>query len=197
MYAVYVLIDPRDAVVRYVGITDQTINRRLDQHLKRTDGNNEKSEWIDELMAVGMKPKIKAIEEGLTLQEANERESYWIQHYLAGNSPITNRAKTPSPPYRPDSAYLLRSNHRARNTTPSVTSTRHALPYHMTEHDEVQDEWITMSEAAKRLEISLSKISRLASLNRIETQHNPYDERTKLVNYAELRRMFPPKQERR
>ena len=68
MYAVYVLIDPRDAVVRYVGITDQTINRRLDQHLKRTDGNNEKSEWIDELMAVGMKPKIKAIEGGLTLQ---------------------------------------------------------------------------------------------------------------------------------
>jgi hypothetical protein len=49
----------------------------------------------------------------------------------------------------------------------------------MTEHDEVQDEWITMSEASKRLGISLSKISRLASLNRIETQHNPYDERTR------------------
>jgi excisionase family DNA binding protein len=63
----------------------------------------------------------------------------------------------------------------------------------MTEHDEVQDEWITMSEAAKRLGISLSKISRLASLNRIETQHNPYDERTRLVNYAELRKMFPPR----
>jgi DNA-binding MarR family transcriptional regulator len=63
----------------------------------------------------------------------------------------------------------------------------------MTEHDGVQDEWITMSEAAKRLGITLSKISRLAALNRIETQHNPYDERTKLVNYAELRRMFPPR----
>ncbi len=67
----------------------------------------------------------------------------------------------------------------------------------MTEHDEVQDEWITMSEAAKRLGISLSKISRLASLNRIETQHNPYDERTRLVNFTELRRMFPPRRERR
>ena len=147
-------------------------------------------------MAVGMKPKIKAIEEGLTLQEANERETYWIQHYLTGNTPITNRAKTPSPPYRPDSAYLLRGSHRARNTIPSVTSTRNTVPYNLTEHDEVQDEWITMSEAARRLGISLSKISRLAALNRIETRHNPYDERTRLVNYAELRRMFPPRRGR-
>jgi excisionase family DNA binding protein len=67
----------------------------------------------------------------------------------------------------------------------------------MTEDDEVQDEWITMSEAAKRLGISLSKISRLAALNRIETQRDPYDERTRLVNYAELRRIFPPRRGRR
>ncbi len=66
----------------------------------------------------------------------------------------------------------------------------------MTEHDEVQDDWITMSEAARRLGINLSKISRLAALNRIETRHNPYDERTRLVNYAELRRMFPPRRGR-
>ena len=62
MHVVYVLIDPRDGIVRYVGITDQTMNRRLDQHLKRTDGNNEKSAWINELILAGMKPKIKAIE---------------------------------------------------------------------------------------------------------------------------------------
>src|SRR5260370_36281848 len=197
MYLVYVLIDPRDGIVRYVGITDQTINRRLDQHLKRTDGNNEKSAWITELVLAGMKPKIKAIEEGLTLQEANERETYWIQHYLTENTPITNRAKTPSPPYRPDSVYLFRGNHREHNATPPINSTRNILRYHRTEHDGVQDEWITMSEAAKRLGINLSKISRLAALNRIETQHNPYDERSRLVNYAELRRMFPPRQERR
>ena len=184
-------------MVRYVGITEQAMNRRLDQHLKRTDGNNEKSEWINELILAGMKPTIKAIEEGLTLQEANERETYWIQHYLTGNTPITNRVKTPSLPYRPDSVYLSRGNHREHSTTRSVTSTRSVTRYRMTEHDEVQDEWITMSEAAKRLGISLSKISRLASLNRIETQHNPYDEHTKLVNYAELRRMFPPRRERR
>ena len=63
--------------------------------------------------------------------------------------------------------------------------------------ESAQDEWITMSEAAKRLGINLSKISRLAALGRIETRYNPYDERTTLVNFAELRRMFPPKQGRK
>ena len=64
----------------------------------------------------------------------------------------------------------------------------------MTGDERAPDEWITMSEAAKRLGINLSKISRLAAVGRIETRSNPYDERTKLVNFAELRRIFPPRQ---
>lgn len=54
-----------------------------------------------------------------------------------------------------------------------------------------QDEWITMSEAARRLGISTTKISRLANQGRIVTRDDPYDERVRLVNFAELRRMFP------
>jgi len=55
----------------------------------------------------------------------------------------------------------------------------------------VPQEWITMSEAARRLGISTTKLSRLAAKGRITTQGDPYDERVKLVNYAELRRIFP------
>ncbi len=54
-------------------------------------------------------------------------------------------------------------------------------------------EWVSMSDAAERLGISLSKISRLAALGRIQTQKDPYDERTKLVDFVELRKMFPPR----
>jgi len=57
----------------------------------------------------------------------------------------------------------------------------------------MDEEWITMSEAASRLGISLSKISRLAAVGRIKTNLNPYDERTKLVDFTELRAMFPPR----
>ncbi len=60
----------------------------------------------------------------------------------------------------------------------------------MRDETELQ-EWITMSEAARRLGISTTKLSRLAAKGRIITQGDPYDERVKLVNYAELRRIFP------
>lgn len=61
---------------------------------------------------------------------------------------------------------------------------------------QASSEWISMSEAAERLGISLSKISRLAALGRIDTHKDPYDERTKLVNFVELRKMFPPRKGR-
>ncbi len=56
-----------------------------------------------------------------------------------------------------------------------------------------QEQWVTMSEASAEIGVSLSKLSRLASLGRIKSQKDPYDERTKLVDLVELRRMFPPR----
>ena len=56
---------------------------------------------------------------------------------------------------------------------------------------QLPDEWIPMSEAARRIGITTTKLSRLAAQGRIVTQPDPYDERVKLVNFAELRRMFP------
>jgi DNA-binding MarR family transcriptional regulator len=53
------------------------------------------------------------------------------------------------------------------------------------------EEWITMSEAARRIGVSVPKISRLAANGKIATQRDPYDERVKLVNFAELRQIFP------
>jgi len=55
------------------------------------------------------------------------------------------------------------------------------------------EQWVTMSEAARTIGISLSKVSRLAALGRIKVQENPYDERTKLVDLVELRAKFPPR----
>jgi DNA-binding MarR family transcriptional regulator len=60
----------------------------------------------------------------------------------------------------------------------------------MTEHP-LPDEWISMREAARRIGITATKVSRLAAQGRITTQQDPYDERVKLVNFAELRRIFP------
>lgn len=57
----------------------------------------------------------------------------------------------------------------------------------------VAEQWVTMSEAAHEIGISLSKISRLASVGKIKSQSNPYDMRTRLVDLMELKEMFPPR----
>lgn len=62
----------------------------------------------------------------------------------------------------------------------------------MTEQ-QIPDEWISMREAARRIGITPTKVSRLAAQGRIATQQDPYDERVRLVNFAELRRIFPEK----
>jgi DNA-binding MarR family transcriptional regulator len=52
------------------------------------------------------------------------------------------------------------------------------------------DEWITMSEAARRLGTTANKLSRMADKGQIQTQKDPFDDRVRLVNYADLYRLF-------
>jgi hypothetical protein len=57
--------------------------------------------------------------------------------------------------------------------------------------EQPSEEWVPMSEAAKRLGVSAPKLSRLVSKGKVGTREDPYDERVKLVNFIELRRIFP------
>jgi len=57
--------------------------------------------------------------------------------------------------------------------------------------------WVSMSEAAyilrtEGISVSLSKLSRLAAKGKIETAQDMLDERTRLVNLDELRKIFNP-----
>jgi excisionase family DNA binding protein len=52
------------------------------------------------------------------------------------------------------------------------------------------EEWVTMSEAAKILNVPVSKISRLAATNVIEVKQNKVDRRLRLVNLTELREIL-------
>jgi len=57
-------------------------------------------------------------------------------------------------------------------------------------NNEIQEEWITMSEAARRLGTTVNKISLMADKGQVRTQKDPHDDRVKLVNYAELYQIF-------
>jgi len=53
--------------------------------------------------------------------------------------------------------------------------------------------WTQLSDAAKEIEISRTKLSRLVREKRIKSKRDPRDERVVLVDMQELRVMFPPR----
>ncbi len=54
----------------------------------------------------------------------------------------------------------------------------------------MNEEWVTIQEAARRLNVGRNTISRLISRGVIKTKDNPLDARVKLVNLNELRTIF-------
>ena len=54
----------------------------------------------------------------------------------------------------------------------------------------MNEEWVTIQEAASRLKVRRNKISRLVSRGVIQTRNNPLDARVRLVNLNELRTLF-------
>jgi DNA-binding MarR family transcriptional regulator len=54
----------------------------------------------------------------------------------------------------------------------------------------MNQEWVTIKEAAKQLNTGRNKISRLVQKGLIDTQDNPLDGRVKLVNLEQLRVLF-------
>lgn len=73
--AIYVLVDPTDDTVRYVGQTKR-IDSRLAEHIKQPS-NIWLSEWIAALLEQGLLPSLRVVEMALPA-EADATESVWI-----------------------------------------------------------------------------------------------------------------------
>lgn len=89
---IYVLKDPQDGSVRYVGKSNETrVSKRLNEHCqaKRLKVNRYKENWIKSLLLVDLKPVLEIIET-CTSRNWQHREKYWIKYYrkLSGN--LTN-----------------------------------------------------------------------------------------------------------
>lgn len=82
---IYVLIDPNLLKVRYIGITCQSLNDRLVNHIHearyREHYNYHKSRWIQKLLSEGKKPIIRQIVLCSTREEAEKLESELIIKY--------------------------------------------------------------------------------------------------------------------
>lgn len=88
---IYVLKDPHTNAVRYVGKTVRTLKTRLQAHVARSAAlKTHKDCWIRGLMALDLRPLIESIEvvEGA---EWGEREIFWIAHFRAIGTSLTNQ----------------------------------------------------------------------------------------------------------
>lgn len=89
---IYVLVDPRDGEVRYVGQTKRTLGRRLGGHIavsKRL--RTHRDCWIAGMMACGVRPEITEIE--TCGEDWPERERFWIAHFRSAGVDLTNRTE--------------------------------------------------------------------------------------------------------
>lgn len=57
----------------------------------------------------------------------------------------------------------------------------------------MEDEWIRITDAAKELGVSASKLSRMARDGKLSSRKDAYDERVTLLSRKELNERFPPR----
>jgi hypothetical protein len=95
MRYIYILIDPFDNNIRYVG-QSSNIERRLKDHINTSTNKNSysyrthKSCWIRRVIKSGQMPIIKIVEECNSLDESNIRERYYIEKYQKEGYKLTN-----------------------------------------------------------------------------------------------------------
>lgn len=89
---VYVLIDPRNDQVRYVGATTQSLSVRLKGHHSRAA--RRVKAWLDELAEHGAEPRIVAIAEGVAIDDLLTAERAEITRRLVAGEPLLNEAAT-------------------------------------------------------------------------------------------------------
>jgi hypothetical protein len=85
MNTVYALRDPITLEIRYIGVTKNSLKRRLSGHMwaARTGVRNHTTHWIKTLQT---SPLIEALEENCR----RKREVFWIRRYRSLGARLTN-----------------------------------------------------------------------------------------------------------
>lgn len=88
---IYALVDPRDDRVRYVGKSIDPENRLL-RHMRSAEKNRNPyfKGWIRQLVAVGLRPRIRRILGVPAHQTADEWERHWIAAFRWAGEKLTN-----------------------------------------------------------------------------------------------------------
>lgn len=95
-YTVYVLRCPFTTNVKYVGITKNSIEQRLERHLnyaKNANKNYLSQTWLRSLIEQDVVPFIQSIETNLTESDAKVVETWWIRYFKKKGITLKNTTK--------------------------------------------------------------------------------------------------------
>ena len=121
VYYVYILADPRNNEVFYVGITSN-ISIRFQAHMKLRGNNAAKNTRIRNLQEENVIPCIEIIETLLDEATALVREKYWIHHFSQQGSQLTNirllkKTINKQPPKQKSKPALWNNVYKAKQAT--------------------------------------------------------------------------------
>lgn len=102
VYYVYVLVDPRDGEIRYVGATEH-LKIRFRSHI--IDGSDSrpigaKQAWLMELLDDSKEPIMEPIASCSSKSGVADLERYWIRMFRSIGCPLTNGMKTARKPVK-------------------------------------------------------------------------------------------------
>ena len=86
--SIYVLVDPRDGDVRYVGWTVRSLRQRLGSH-RRDKRKSHRTSWIRGLLLQGQEPIIRLVQHVL-VQDVQTAERYWIAWFKSVGCLLVN-----------------------------------------------------------------------------------------------------------
>lgn len=78
-YSVYVLVDPLVGDPVYVGMTSQSVLRRLQGH--RSDVCSVVYDWLRKLRRLGWKPRVRIVAQDLNREQARDLEREYIARH--------------------------------------------------------------------------------------------------------------------
>lgn len=90
-YKIYTLAHPITDEIRYIGFTSTELKYRLNGHCHQTNKtpNNKRENWMRNLLAQGLRPKIELLEI-VSKENWQEKEIYWIAQFKAWNFRLVN-----------------------------------------------------------------------------------------------------------
>ena len=117
--SIYVLVDPRDGEVRYVGGTAKTLEERLQEHVCiRSKDRTHRANWIKALARLGYRPIIRLVQYvGVDWPDA---ERYWIKFCKDAGCRLTNGTAGGDGALDPSPETRARISAAVRNRSPEV-----------------------------------------------------------------------------